>query len=152
MQRDVEDGFLRGNHKVLIALFSQIRYIIKMRDYKEGSPFASVSKMLVLIAQLGILMIVPIVGCTIAGAWIGSRLHHAWIAVIGFVIGAVAGAQACYRMIRRMTADWPVDEVAEVQNMPGGPTQGAEQKNRAFGADFKAQKGERLHESLKENE
>ena len=99
-----------------------------MRENEGSRPFESVSKMLVLIAQLGILMIVPIVGCTLVGAWLGEILHILWMGVPGFVIGAVAGAQACFRMIRRMTADWPTDDSAG------------------------RRKGEHSHEGLEENE
>ena len=64
-------------------------------------------KMLVLITQLGITMLVPIIGCTIGFAWLGKRMDIQWLAVVGFAIGAIAGMRSCFRIIKRMTADWP---------------------------------------------
>ena len=68
-------------------------------------------KMLSLILQLGIIMLVSIIGPTLVFAWLGTRIGVRWLAVAGFFLGAIGGMQGCFRLIKRMTADWPRDEV-----------------------------------------
>lgn len=80
--------------------------------------------MLALIAQLGITMLVPIVMCTLGGAWLGRHFNIMLLSVAGFVIGAIAGMQGAWQLIRRMTRNWPNsplsrDELAD-NNDPGG--------------------------------
>lgn len=57
--------------------------------------------MLILIFQIGITMLVPIFMCTLAGTWIGERFHMKWIAVVAFFVGAAAGFQNVYRLVKR---------------------------------------------------
>ncbi len=59
--------------------------------------------MLGLIGQLGITMLVPIVGCTLAGGWLGNRIGMPVLAVLFFIIGAVAGFQGTYRIVKGYT-------------------------------------------------
>ena len=73
----------------------------------------TVTGMLTLILQLGITMLVPIVVCTIGGNWLGERLGWMGFPVLGFVVGAVAGMQGAWKLIRRMTADWPDSPVSQ---------------------------------------
>ena len=73
-----------------------------------------VADMLVLILQIGITMLVPIMMCTIGGAWLDNKLDTKFIGVLGFVLGAIAGFQKCiqtgekifkeYQVTRRDTA------------------------------------------------
>lgn len=56
---------------------------------------------LILILQIGITMIVPIMLCTLGGAWLDGRLHTKWIGVVGFILGAIAGFQNVYRLVKR---------------------------------------------------
>ena len=60
-----------------------------------------VMEMLVLIGQIGITMLVPILMCTVLGAFIGAHFKIAWISVVAFFIGAVAGFQNVYRLIKK---------------------------------------------------
>ncbi len=60
-----------------------------------------VFEMLTLIMQLGISMLVPIMMCTLAGVWLGKRAESNVIPVVGFVIGAVAGLEAVYKIVRK---------------------------------------------------
>ena len=73
----------------------------------------TVTGMLALILQLGITMLVPILFCTLGGAWLGRRFDLIGLAVVGFVIGAVAGMQGAWQLVKRMTRDWPKDPVSE---------------------------------------
>ena len=57
--------------------------------------------MLVLIGQIGITMLVPILMCTVLGAFIGNRFQMEWISVIAFFIGCVAGFQNVYRLVKK---------------------------------------------------
>ena len=60
-----------------------------------------VFEMLTLIMQLGISMLVPILMCTLLGAWIGSRIDAHWPAVVGFCIGAAAGMESVYKIVKK---------------------------------------------------
>ena len=73
---------------------------------------AMVFRMMTLILQLGLVILVPVVSLTILGAWLGERFDADWIAIVLFVMGALGGGQAAWRLIRRMTHEWPVDPVS----------------------------------------
>lgn len=60
---------------------------------------------LVMLTQFSINMLVPIVLCTVAGAYIGERYDMKWISVPLFFLGAVAGGQNCYRMAKQLYKD-----------------------------------------------
>lgn len=57
---------------------------------------------LVLISQLGLTMVVAIGMATAVGIWLDSRLGTSWITILMFVLGAIAGGQSAYRMIRKI--------------------------------------------------
>lgn len=57
---------------------------------------------LIMVLQFGINMIVPILMCTLAGAWIGQKTGITWLAVPTFFIGAFAGFNNVYKMARRL--------------------------------------------------
>ena len=56
---------------------------------------------LIMVFQFGINMIVPIFICTMLGVWIGDKTGVDWVTVPLFFIGALAGANNIYRMVRR---------------------------------------------------
>ncbi len=60
-----------------------------------------VFEMLTLIAQLGISMLVPIMMCTLLGVWIGKKVGSDLIPVIGFIIGAAAGMESVYKIVKK---------------------------------------------------
>ena len=60
-----------------------------------------VFEMLTLIMQLGISMLVPILLCTFFGVWLDRRFGGDWIPVVGFVIGAAAGMESVYKIIKK---------------------------------------------------
>ncbi len=60
-----------------------------------------VFEMLSLIMQLGISMLVPILMCTLFGVWLGRRFGMNWIPVVGFVIGAAAGMESVYKIVKK---------------------------------------------------
>ena len=57
--------------------------------------------MLALITQIGVIMIVSILICTLIGNWIGQRLDMEWISVIGFFLGAMSGFTGVYRTVSK---------------------------------------------------
>ena len=60
---------------------------------------------LTLILQFGLNMIVPIVLCTMLGAWIGKKYDILWITIPFFVIGALgalAGFTNIYKMAKKI--------------------------------------------------
>lgn len=62
----------------------------------------NVYQSLTMIMQFGISMIVPILLCTAAGAYIGDKLGMPIIAVPLFLIGALAGFRNIYVMAKRI--------------------------------------------------
>ncbi len=60
-----------------------------------------VFEMLTLITQLSISMLVPIMLCTLFGVWIGKKLDIDWPAVIGFIVGAAAGMESVYKIVKK---------------------------------------------------
>lgn len=77
----------------------------KKREYsifimKKRKSDRQVWDALIMVFQFGINMIVPIFLCTLAGAWIGERTGHTWVAVPLFFVGALAGFTNVYRMAK----------------------------------------------------
>ena len=56
---------------------------------------------LILILQMSITMLVPILLCSLGGAWLDGKLGTKWIGVVGFILGAIAGFQNVYRLVKR---------------------------------------------------
>ena len=57
---------------------------------------------LTLILQFGLNMIVPIVLCTMLGAWIGKKYDIPVITVPLFMMGALAGFTNIYKMAKKI--------------------------------------------------
>lgn len=57
---------------------------------------------LTLILQFGLNMIVPIVLCTMLGAWLGKKYDIPVITVPLFVMGALAGFTNIYKMAKKI--------------------------------------------------
>ena len=57
---------------------------------------------LTLILQFGLNMIVPIVMCTLFGAWLGRKFDMPFLAVPLFVIGALAGFTNVFKMAKKI--------------------------------------------------
>ena len=57
---------------------------------------------LTLILQFGLNMIVPIVLCTMLGAWLGKRYDIPVITVPLFIMGALAGFTNIYKMTKKI--------------------------------------------------
>ena len=62
----------------------------------------NVYKALSLITQFSINMLVPILACTLFGAWLGEKLTISWLAIPFFVIGALAGMRNVFLFARRI--------------------------------------------------
>ena len=57
---------------------------------------------LTLILQFGLNMIVPIVMCTLLGAWLGKRYGMPIITVPLFIMGALAGFNNIFKMAKKI--------------------------------------------------
>ena len=55
-----------------------------------------------MVMQFGINMLVPILACTLFGAWLGEKLNIPWLAIPFFVIGALAGMRNVFLFARRI--------------------------------------------------
>ena len=62
-------------------------------------------QMLSLITQLGLVMLVSIGMTTALGVWLDKKLGTSFITIVLFFLGAVAGGQAVYRMIKQTFDD-----------------------------------------------
>lgn len=62
----------------------------------------SVYQSLVLLSQFSINMVVPIAMCCAVGIWLDNQFHTAWITIVLFFIGAIAGGQNIYRLVKKM--------------------------------------------------
>lgn len=63
--------------------------------------FKMVQDALVMVFQMGINMIVPILMCTWFGVWLGEKCGVNWLAVPFFFIGALAGYNSIFKMVRK---------------------------------------------------
>lgn len=61
-----------------------------------------VFQMLTLLMQFGLNMIVPIFLCTLFGAWLGKRYDMPLLAVLLFVMGALAGFTNIFKMAKKI--------------------------------------------------
>ena len=57
---------------------------------------------LTMVMQFGINMLVPILACTLFGAWLGEKVNISWLAIPFFVIGALAGMRNVFVFARRI--------------------------------------------------
>ena len=55
-----------------------------------------------MVMQFGINMIVPIVACTLFGAWLGEKVNISWMALPFFIMGALAGMRNVFVFARRI--------------------------------------------------
>lgn len=65
---------------------------------------------LALVTQLGLTMVVSIGMTSALGIWLDRRLGTSWITVAMFVLGAVAGVQSVWRMIKKIYGDEEQDK------------------------------------------
>ena len=65
----------------------------------------SVFQSLVLVTQFGISMLVPILLCTLIGAYIGEKFSMPIITVPLFIIGALAGFRNVHIMAKKIYQD-----------------------------------------------
>lgn len=57
---------------------------------------------LAMVTQFGINMLVPILACTLFGAWLGRKVAVSWLAIPFFAAGALAGMRNVYLFARRI--------------------------------------------------
>lgn len=62
-------------------------------------------KILPLITQLGLVMITSVGMTTALGLWLDRRLGTSFITVVLFFVGAVAGCQGVYRLVKKIYRD-----------------------------------------------
>ena len=60
-----------------------------------------IANALIMILQISITMLVPILICSLGGAWLDGKFGTKWIGVVGFFLGAIAGFQNVYRLVKR---------------------------------------------------
>ena len=53
------------------------------------------------VMQFSLNMMVPIMGCTFAGAYLDEKLTTNFLVIIGFFVGAAAGYTSIYKTVRK---------------------------------------------------
>lgn len=77
-----------------------INYMKHRKDDKKET-----FKILPLITQLGLVMIASVGMTTALGVWLDRRLGTSFITVILFFVGAIAGCQGIYRLVKKADSD-----------------------------------------------
>lgn len=77
-----------------------INYMKHRKDDKKET-----FKILPLITQLGLVMIASVGMTTALGVWLDRRLGTSFITVILFFVGAIAGCQGIYRLVKKAGSD-----------------------------------------------
>ena len=54
-----------------------------------------------MVLQFGLNMIIPIAMCIALGVWIGDKYDMDWVVIPLFFVGALAGFNSIYKMIRK---------------------------------------------------
>ncbi len=75
----------------------------------------SVFRSLILVTQFGISMLVPILLCTMIGAYLGRRFSMPILTVPLFLVGALAGFRNVWIMAKRTFEDKGKDNVKKNQ-------------------------------------
>ncbi len=73
-----------------------------MEDRKDRKNNSEVFQSFAMVMQFGINMIVPILACTLFGAWLGEKVNISWLALPFFVMGALAGMRNVFVFARRI--------------------------------------------------
>lgn len=58
-----------------------------------------------MVIQFSFNMLVPIIMCTLFGAWLGQKIHVPVIAILFFFMGAFAGFRNIYIMAKKIYQD-----------------------------------------------
>lgn len=75
-----------------------IIFFMRQRKDDKKKTFQTLS----LITQLGLVMIVSVGMASALGIWLDRRMGTSFITVILFFLGAVAGGQGAYRMVKQV--------------------------------------------------
>lgn len=79
---------------------------------------------LAMVTQFGINMLVPILACTLFGAWLGEKVDISWLAIPFFIVGALAGMRNVFLFARRI-----YEPKANLETKPGTESGIKEDKN-----------------------
>ena len=58
-----------------------------------------------MVLQFGLNMLVPVVACVALGVWLGDKYDMDWIMIPLFFVGALAGYNSIYRMVKAFLKD-----------------------------------------------
>lgn len=88
-----------------------IIYYMKHRNDNKRETF----QLLTMITQFGLVMLVSIGLTTALGIWLDRKLGTAFLTILLFFVGAVAGGQSVYSMVKKIYRDEDSkdDEVSE---------------------------------------
>lgn len=91
-----------------------------MKRHEEDK--GAVMQSLAMVMQVSLNMIVPIGMMTALGIWLDRRYGTSWITIVLFAVGAAAGAQSVYRMVKRVYDSGGRSEEREISRKEDGDT------------------------------
>ena len=89
----------------------------KKRKNREDN--SSIYRNLSLITQFTLYMLVPIGGLSAGGYFLDKYFHTSWIIIVCFFVGAIAGAQAVYRLAMKIANEKSKEPERNILNRPG---------------------------------
>ncbi|MBQ3899135.1 MAG: AtpZ/AtpI family protein [Lachnospiraceae bacterium] len=89
----------------------------KKRKKREDN--SSIYRNLSLITQFTLYMLVPIGGLSAGGYFLDKYFHTSWIIIVCFFVGAIAGAQAVYRLAMKIANEKSKEPERNILNRPG---------------------------------
>ena len=88
----------------------------KKRKKREDN--SSIYRNLSLITQFTLYMLVPIGGLSAGGFFLDKYFHTSWIIIVCFFVGAIAGAQAVYRLAMKIANEKSKEPERNILNRP----------------------------------
>ena len=88
----------------------------KKRKKREDN--SSIYRNLSLITQFTLYMLVPIGGLSAGGYFLDKYFHTSWIIIVCFFVGAIAGAQAVYRLAMKIANEKRKEPERNILNRP----------------------------------
>ena len=88
----------------------------KKRKKREDN--SSIYRNLSLITQFTLYMLVPIGGLSAGGYFLDKYFHTSWIIIVCFFVGAIAGAQAVYRLAMKIANEKSKEPERNILNRP----------------------------------
>lgn len=86
---------------------------------KQSRSFMQIMSGIMMVGQLGISLILPILGLTVLGVYLSERFETGvWPVVVGAVVGVITAGCTYYRLMRAFLARQRAEDAAEKDKTP----------------------------------